>query len=178
MKYRFFILASLAVALSACGGSKTTDQPVADSVAVQSAPVDSVPNVSVPENSGIYYKNERFRFSVTVPSDFVAQPDPENGDGRSFKRNGATIIAYASHCGSFDEVLAFGGSSTDTYVTHKDNWAVWSGVEDGLVYYKKTVFNDGKAYSVYFQYPESEKQEFDGIIKSVLDSWQTGLPRE
>lgn len=177
MKYRYFLVAAFAALLSACGGSGSSDSPAA---VVPDTVIDTLGNVAAaPVNNGIYYKNDRFRFSVTVPSDFVAQPDPENGDGRSYKRGGATIMAYAGYCGSFDEVLAFGGNSaTDTYVTHKDNWAVWSGVEDGLVYYKKTVFQNERAYSVYFQYPESEKAEFDGIIKSVLDSWQTNLPKD
>lgn len=178
MKIRYYIVAVFAVALSACGGPTTADRPVADSVECPAVDTLEKMETPTPENKGTYYKNERFRFSVTVPSDFVAEPDPENGDGRSFKRGSSTIIAYAGYCGSFDEVLAFGGSSSDTYVTHKDNWAVWSGVEDGLFYYKKTIFKNERAYSVYFQYPESEKAEFDDIIKSVLDSWQTALPKE
>lgn len=177
MKLRLLIMSTLVAVLSGCGGNtNTTDQPNSekgDSAALG----DTVKKVET-THKGNRYVNERFRFSVTVPADFVAEPDPENGDGRSYKRGDASIIAYAGYAGSFDEVLAFGGNPNDTYNAHNENWAVWSGKEDGRVYYKKTVFKDGIAYSVYFLYPESEKNEFDGIINSVLDSWQTGLPKE
>lgn len=176
MKMRFFACSAAVVLLSACGGNKVSDQPAADSTAVA---VDTLnQSAKAPEKEGIFYKNNRFHFSVAVPADFVAQPDPENGDGRTFKRGNSTIIAYAGYSESFDEVLAFGGSATDTYNAHKDNWAVWSGVDNGAVYYKKTIFKDGVAYSLYFQYPESEKTEFDDIIKSVVNSWQIAVVKE
>ncbi len=170
MNYRFFIIPVSVVMLSACGGSNVSDQNNADSVAVTTPSEKDAQT----EKTGIEYVNNRFLFSVTVPNDFVAQPDPENGDGRTFKRGNAQIIAYAGYAGSFDEVLALGGSDSDTYNAHKDNWAVWSGVEEGKIYYKKTVFKNGVAFSLFFEYPENEKNEFDSIISLVDRSWVTG----
>lgn len=170
MNFRFFIIPVSVVLLSACGGSNVSDQNSADSVSVTTSSGKDIQT----EHAGVEYVNNRFHFSVTVPDDFVAQPDPENGDGRTFRRGNSQIIAYAGYAGSFDEVLAFGGSDSDTYNAHKDNWAVWSGVEDGKVYYKKTVFKNGVAFSLFFEYPEKEKNEFDSIISLADRSWMTG----
>ena len=63
--------------LSACGGSNVSDQYNADSVAVTTPSEKDAQT----EKAGIEYVNNRFHFSVTIPNDFVAQPDPENGDG-------------------------------------------------------------------------------------------------
>ena len=63
--------------------------------------------------------------------------------------------------------------STDTYSTFKDNWFVFSGVnEQGNIYYRKTIIENNVEYVVELVYPQAKKAEYDVVVKKVINSFQ------
>ena len=133
-----------------------------------------------------HYTNARFGASADVPADFVIQPPPENGDGRSWKSvdgKGEISIygSFAANADSFDEYrrqelgYAQDDGVTVTYQSGKaDAWFAYSGTVGGDVVYMKAVRAQPCASLVvnhiYLRYPAEQKARYDAIVAHAAQS--------
>ncbi len=134
------------------------------------------------------YGNARFSFFVDVPPAFsVADPEPENGDGRTFHTadNTADLIAAGGWIidGDFaDEIAQTKGFAKENgwTLTYEGkvgaSSAVFSGEKDGRIFYQKEIATcAGKAHAGYrLEYPASDKKKYDGVIEGLNASLKAG----
>ncbi|MEO9168398.1 MAG: hypothetical protein ABI230_08345 [Aestuariivirga sp.] len=127
------------------------------------------------------YGNARFGFFVEIPAAFtLADPEPENGDGRRFHT--------ADHSAELD--VAGGWITEDNFEAEielfksfevKDGWkltyeskvsaasAIYSGQKGDRIFYARTITScGGKAHADYrLEYPIADKAKYDAAIKSI-----------
>lgn len=132
------------------------------------------------------YVNERFGFSVDVPTKgLVALEPPVNGDGQAWEAadGDVLIIAFGSHwSASSDSFSAYkalsrsfliSNNASVTYEAEKGDWFVHSGyLEDGRIYYDKAVAlpDCDIAAHIHLVYPTALKSEMGGIVQRMADS--------
>jgi hypothetical protein len=136
------------------------------------------------------YTNERFGASAEVPAEgFVAQPPPDNGDGRAWTSTDGRgeISVYGSHAGladSFEDYhrlelqYATEDGVTVTYKAGKANeWFAYSGTIDGDIVYMKAIRAEPcsslVANHIHFRYPADQKAIYDGIVSRGAKSLTT-----
>ena len=128
------------------------------------------------------YINDRFGMSFDFPADvFAPQPPPENGDGRAFRSESATLQIVAFH--NIDdqtpgalkrELLGGDGYEDVTYSPTGQTWFVLSGFRGDRIFYEKYLF-DGGVVSVFgIEFPENEKPYYAPIIERIEDSFEAG----
>lgn len=127
------------------------------------------------------YKNTRFNYSITYPADIlIPQGESANRDGQKFRsRDGrAEMLVYGSH-NALNQTLRQLYSEeishphrTVTYKTLKGNWFVVSGIEDGKVFYKKSIFSRGVFKSFRIDYDESQKKLYDSLTARMARSFR------
>src|SRR5574341_1362650 len=101
------------------------------------------------------YHNARFNYSISYPFKvLIPQGEAVNGDGQKFlSQDGrAEMLVYGSH-NSLDQTLrevyeqetsrAEHPDRTVTYRVLRAGWFVVSGVENGRVFYQKTMLREG-----------------------------------
>ena len=146
--------------------------------------------VSVPEAAWAkLYGNARFGFFVEIPAAFtVADPEPENGDGRRFH----TVDQIA-------ELGVSGGWITeDNFEAEielsksfevKDGWKLtyeskvsaasvtYSGQKGARIFYKRVITSCvGQAHASYrLEYPAADKAKYDAAIKVLNASLKPGI---
>jgi hypothetical protein len=135
------------------------------------------------------YTNVRFAFSICYPSDLlIGQGEPTNSDGQKFlSRDGR---AYAAVAGIYDvlgqsfkdEYLSDIKDAQDerfkiTYRVFKQDWFVISGAGNGKIYYQKSVLFEGIIKSLWLEYPEDARADFDKITEKMSACFHTNLPR-
>jgi hypothetical protein len=128
------------------------------------------------------YINDRFGMSFDFPADvFAPQPPPENGDGRSFRSDNATLQIVAFH--NIDnrspaafkrELLAGDGYEDVTYGPTGQTWFVLSGFRGDRIFYEKYLFNDDVVSVFGIEFPEGEKPYYAPIIERIEDSFEAG----
>ncbi|MUH59258.1 serine-threonine protein kinase [Bifidobacterium sp. GSD1FS] len=118
------------------------------------------------------YANSRYGFTVTVPGDFAAQPESDNGDGKEFVNSSLnmTITAAAMHT-TLTPQQYFDQTYRDRYnVSYSlvDGDVVVASWKDGsTIHYVRNILREGVVYSVSFEYPESNKPQCDPILEAV-----------
>jgi hypothetical protein len=131
------------------------------------------------------YRNVRFEYSISYPADLlVPQGESENGDGQKFlSRDGrAELLVYGSHNSlnqMLKQVFAEETSSSQeqpnrivTYQVLKRDWFVVSGIEDGRIFYQKTLLRNGTFKTFRIEYDESQKHIFNPITKRIAASFK------
>jgi hypothetical protein len=128
------------------------------------------------------YINDRFGVSFDFPAEiFVPQPAPENGDGRSFRSESATLQIVAFH--NIDdqslaefrrELLAGDGYEDVTYSPSGETWFVLSGFRGDNIFYEKYLFNDNVVSVFGIEFPTAEKPYYAPIIERIEDSFEAG----
>ena len=130
------------------------------------------------------YCNPRFQFCVDYPSSLKTQyPESINGDGRIFKLVGskADIRAYGTHApgvfyDSDQQYLAslkseYSKENSITYQKKKQNSYTISGyTSSGNIFYDHIVVKNREAIVVHFDYPVSEKDKMNEMIKQMSSS--------
>lgn len=132
----------------------------------------------------LVYYNERFDFTIKYPNNFGQYRESDNGDGMTvYSQNGSMLMrAYAS-LNLFEEKDIYAimetlkGWKIDegckiTYQFSKGKTIVLSGhTKGGLIFYEKNVLYSvaGNDYiaTVYYEYPESEKEVGDEAIALI-----------
>jgi hypothetical protein len=139
------------------------------------------------ENIYKTYNNKRFEYSISYPKDILyPQGEAENGDGQKFlsKQGDTMLLVYGSH--NIDEQTIKeryqqnsqskpeeNPSKIVTYRVLKENWFVVSGYVSGnLIFYQKTLLNNDQFKTFYFEYPETQKNLYDSIVKRLSTSFR------
>jgi hypothetical protein len=135
------------------------------------------------ENKWQRYLNPRFGFALDVPANFIPQPEPENGDGQTWKSpDGRGTITAFGHNGSseigtdYEQVRAEAKTdSRNAYFAEGRNWFVVSGTSGPDVYYIKTVRSEkcGSApvLELHLNYPSSQKSSYDSVVARAASSF-------
>jgi hypothetical protein len=131
------------------------------------------------------YHNARFDFSISYPADvLIPQGESENHDGQKFRsRDGRVeMLVYGSH-NALNQTLRQlyseeAGPSADhphrivSYKASKGNWFVVSGIEEGRVFYQKTMLTKGIFKTFRIEYDESQKDRFDSLTAQMVRSFR------
>ncbi len=133
------------------------------------------------------YTNERFGFHLRYPAQaFTAQPESENGDGRTFVTpdGRAKIVTYgASNDDNFTPLsyrktlmANYGGYDMLDYQPIGKTWFVLSGYRGNMIYYEKVMFSCGNRVInvLAVNYPKEEKTHYDPIIEQLEDDFHPG----
>lgn len=129
------------------------------------------------------YTNDRFGASAEIPSDFKADPPPENDDGRTFvsKDGKAKILVYGSYAPSVvvESFAAYRhwvrnaekeGGLTISYDAGGRDWFALSGMAGDQITYLKVIGVCSKrslALHVRIEYPAAEKRRYDTLVSRV-----------
>jgi len=138
--------------------------------------------------AGNLYGNARFGFFVDIPPEFtVADPEPENGDGRSFHTADGTVdlMVYGSWIMVSDfaaEVVLDRSDESGlgwelTYESAiSDTAASYSGQKGGRIFYARVIATCGnQAQAGYrLEYPAGQKQKYDPVIQILNKSLRAG----
>ena len=128
------------------------------------------------------YINDRFGVSFDFPADvFEPQPPPDNGDGRSFRSDNATlqIVAFRNIDGQSAsalkrELLGGDGYEEVTYSPSGETWFVLSGFRGDNIFYEKYLFNDEVVSVFGIEFPTAEKPYYAPMIERIEDSFEAG----
>jgi len=145
-------------------------------------------NAALATDQGKTYLNQRFGFSVVVPTllNQMAEP-PANDDGRTFlSRDGRSeLLAFGSYnvfgytAPAYLEHLVDDTTLMDdiTYKQAGEYWAVVSGYADDSIVYQKTVFicNAEIMITLLFTYPAGERKTIDPLVSQTVDSLGFGV---
>jgi hypothetical protein len=129
------------------------------------------------------YSNARFGYSISYPSNLLTpQGESTNGDGQKFRSGdgSAELIVYGSN-NALDRTLRglYGEARTAndsnfkvTYEILKPNWFVVSGIDNGKVFYQKTLLKQGVIKTFRMEYDEAVKQKWDPITTKIAQSFE------
>jgi hypothetical protein len=128
------------------------------------------------------YCNARFEYCISYPQGLLnPQPEADNGDGRKFLSNDEQVVmlVYGQNnaldetlAGKFADETAAGAGRTVTYKLKKKNWFVVSGIENGMVFYHKTIFRNDQFLTFSIEYPKTRKKQFDPITAKISASFK------
>lgn len=121
------------------------------------------------------YCNSRYDYCIDYPILLIPQDESHNGDGRKFVsddlKTEMTIFA-SNYPNSLKSYLSISSENKNiTYKVVKNNWYVISGYENGLIFYQKTVFNNGIFKTFHLTYPKSIKKDFDFYLPLIVKSF-------
>ncbi|MFV2045864.1 hypothetical protein ACEWK1_00675 [Metabacillus sp. YM-086] len=129
-----------------------------------------------------HYTNERYGFSLKVPSNLKMAPPPTNGDGVRFYSEDFEVTAYGNHTNIISE-----NETIETYynedlnsipvnIAYKRltaNWYVLSYEQNGLITYKKFFFGNEVANTIIMTYPASEQSKYGSIVTHIIESFSS-----
>jgi hypothetical protein len=127
------------------------------------------------------YTNGRYGFTIDYPNQFDIGMPPANGDGLHFtsKDGKAELVAYGSN-NVMDETAKslYEAELADiknvSYKFFKDNWFVLSWIENGTVYYERTIVGAGSMNSFIFSCPEEQLDQYYDVIEHISKSFKKG----
>lgn len=124
------------------------------------------------------YQNERFGFYVQYPDSFIAGPEPDNGDGRSFDNGEMEITAYAGfdiYQDSLQTEYQYAISDAIGPIAFQktgDNWFAVSFFDaNNNIVYHKTILKKGIVSTVILTYPASQKEKYDALVSHVVNTF-------
>lgn len=124
------------------------------------------------------YSNARFGYSISYPSDLLAlQGEADNADGQVFSGDGAEMRVFGSHMllnetllKEFNAVVKERGDGV-TYKTYRKNFFVVSALNDGKIFYQKTIAKpDGSFITFLIEYDESKRGTYDKAVAKMVKS--------
>ena len=126
------------------------------------------------------YVNDRFGTRFAFPADiFTPSPPPENGDGRRFVAEDATLEVYAWHnidgenAASLKRRLVGSDGYTDvTYSPSGRSWLVLSGYRGDNIFYEKYFFRGDTVHGFGIEFPAAERPFYAPIIEHIEDSFR------
>ena len=128
------------------------------------------------------YVNDRFGTSFAFPADiFTPSAPPENGDGRRFVAEDATLEVYAWH--NIDDenartlkrrLVGSDGYTDVTYSPSGRSWLVLSGYRGDNIFYEKYFFRGDTVHGFGIEFPAGEKPYYAPIIERIENSFHAG----
>lgn len=133
------------------------------------------------------YVNARFGFSCEFPTFLKANPDPANGDGRSWQSKDGSILLIASGMlNAMEDTLgdfyrrrvaeARTHGDSDLYFKLDKQWCVVSFKDGKTIHYSKTWLVGDVFSSVTFQYHERHKKAMDPVVQRLVKSFRPARP--
>ncbi len=141
-----------------------------------------------PAQGGEIFGNARFGFFAEIPPGFtIADPEPENGDGRTFHTADRSADLVLSGGWVMDADFAGEVAQDKTYET-EDGWTItyqskitpkgtsWSGSKGDRIFYARAIATcGGQAHAGYrLEYPAARKAEFDAAIALLNSTLKPG----
>jgi serine/threonine-protein kinase len=136
--------------------------------------------VAVHAESFQVYSNPRFGATAEVPSDWRADPPPENGDGLVFRspdgQASITISGVLNIADSVAEAMKTeeqpSEGETITYHQHGRRMVVVSGLRGDKIFYRKSllVCRDQIWNHLWLEYPVAQKAEYDALVARIARS--------
>ena len=123
------------------------------------------------------YQNERFGYSISYPKLLIPQGEADNGDGQVFKNQDAELRVFGSHLllhetlrRGYNVILREKGKRITYKAITKSFFAI-SGIENGQVFYQKTVINaSGSFITIQFRYNTSKRSIYDKATAKIVKS--------
>jgi hypothetical protein len=137
---------------------------------------------------GKLYGNARFGFFIEVPTAFsLAEPEPENGDGRRFHTPDQSAELTASGGWIMADNFAAEVAQEKGFAA-QDGWkltyeskvarssAAYSGQKGERIFYVGEITTcNGQAHAAYrLEYPAAEKVKYEGVINALNASLKAG----
>lgn len=126
------------------------------------------------------YGNSRFEYFVEYPADLLTpQPESDSQDGRLFTSadNSIEMRAWGSTNALSRSVDAEFKATADketgiTYRRSGPTWFAFSGLKDGKIFYRKTIYSKGSDSfaSVLIEYSQAKKKEYDKMVQRIVKS--------
>jgi hypothetical protein len=126
------------------------------------------------------YANPRFGATAEVPSDWRADPPPENGDGQRFSSpDGLATITISGILNLDDNVEAAmreeeepGAGETITYRQRSGRALITSGTRGMEIFYRKAILvcADRIWNHVSLEYPAAQKAHYDSLVARIAGS--------
>jgi hypothetical protein len=130
------------------------------------------------------YVNARFGTTAEVPTDWTADPPPENGDGLRFRspdqRASITVSGSLQIWDTIDEAMKIyqepQKGETITYRHREPRALVVSGTRGDTIFYARHILScrDQIWNSVNLEYPAAEKAVYDALVTRVARSLRPG----
>lgn len=143
---------------------------------------------SIAQKNYTKYCNTRFQFCIDYPSNFAAQPESDNGDGKAFVFEKAEIRAYGSleneETNNLAQELEYVQKDyTISYKVVKKDYFIVSGTDKkNNIFYRKTVVKQLKDYmetgptqvlqTLTITYPKSQVKTYENYCKKIATSFQ------
>ena len=126
------------------------------------------------------YANERFGMRFDYPDGvFSPREPPENGDGRTFASEDATLQIFAFEnadgetAASLERRLVGAEGYADvTYSPGGENWLVLSGFRGENIFYEKYLFGGGGVAAFGLEFPAEQKPFYAPIVERIEDSFR------
>lgn len=122
------------------------------------------------------YCNARFGFCLQRPAFMTPEPPPQNGDGQAFRRGSARLVvsgALDTYVFTLEEQFEQAQQNLRvSYKVLKPHYYAVSGLKGSRVVYEYKRLENGVFYTLYLEYPSSEKSTYDLLIKPMLDSFR------
>jgi serine/threonine-protein kinase len=127
------------------------------------------------------YSNPRFGATAEVPSDWRADPPPENGDGLVFHspdgQASLTISGILNIADSAEEAMKqedqAGGDEQVTYRQRGARSLTLSGLQGDRIFYRKSILvcRDQIWNHLSLDYPAARKTDYDALVVRVAKSF-------
>lgn len=127
------------------------------------------------------YHNARFGFSFSwTPGNYTVS-EAENGDGITVTDGkGLTMLAYAAlepRVGNVTREDFFAKANRNPKAAYKrvnrqEGWYALSYVEKGNIVYIKQFYSGDHWPTLYFEYPQSMKQQYDPLVKKAVSTFR------
>ena len=135
--------------------------------------------VSAVNNKYKEYYNDRYLFSILVPTNFKGCTQPTNNDGLQFTNGKSKLVASGINNvldqkpkeSYSDEIANIKGSIK--YKMLKNNYYVISWIDNGYVYYRKCVVGKKSKNEFEFSYPVSNKKIYNPMVSVIASSFKT-----
>ena len=126
------------------------------------------------------YSNARYSFSISYPSNLLTpQGEADNGDGQIFSGDGAEMRVFGSNMllnetllKEFNAVVKEHGAGV-SYKTYRKNFFVVSALNDGKIFYQKTIAKpNGSFVTFMIEYDESKRGIYDKAVSRMVNSFK------
>lgn len=135
--------------------------------------------------AGVTYGNARYGYFVEIPSGFSPVAESDNGDGgRATSADGnATLLVWGSLLTdrTFGHEVAWRADQDRahgwdvTYQKEQRGWAVWSGANDGRIFYARAVPVCAGAVAYFrVEYDKTRARAFDPVVSRLAKSLRAG----
>lgn len=164
--------------------AQTTEGELPDTQALAAAAECGIGRGAQP----MQYRNARFGFTMTYPSNFVLDPDsiPEGGDSARFwtldRRATAVVTGIRNGLGqSLNDLLdeatkdvTENSHGTITYTRARDNWFVISGFIGERIFYRRSFLSDRSRVigNLWIEFPRTMRPCFEDAVSTMSLSFR------